>query len=532
MYYKVESYIGSEFSGKRLYEEGLTPVYVSDNPALNGQHVLFEAAKAYHYGLPYHAALASVTTAPAEELGMGQRIGKVKSGFDADIVVWDSDPLSVGATPVQVWIDGTSQFTAPVYHDKPRAGPIGPSSKPFAEFLSEPVNSGDVVFTGIRKVLLSDESGSGGRGGSANVIISNGRITCVGVCTSEFEAAAAKNISIVELNNGYLTRAFTGVAGTLGLNEMDAEDSTDNGDNLEKFTRAIDGLLLQSKKLQVGLRYGVTRAISAPKFNGLGSHHGTSVGFLTSAQTSIEPEAIFAADAAVHYTLNVKVRESSKSYTEAFGTLRKKLLDAATAKEAAEAFSEAQYLKKVVSGGLVLALTINSADGIASALRVKQDVEKALKGAKIKMAIIGGAESHLVAQELADAAVGVILTPLQPMPLNWDSRRALSGAPLTNGTAADWLVTAGVTVAIGLPEDWYVRDLGFEAGTAYRNGDGRFTEQSALDMVSSNIFKILGVEVHPADDEGHFIISEGSPLCIGSRIRAVGTGRDRALVYI
>ncbi len=61
---------------------------------VNAQHVLFEAAKGYRFGLPYHAALAAVTTAPAERLGLGQSLGKIKPGFDADIVVWDTDPLS------------------------------------------------------------------------------------------------------------------------------------------------------------------------------------------------------------------------------------------------------------------------------------------------------------------------------------------------------------------------------------------------------------------------------------------------------
>ncbi|KID74998.1 uncharacterized protein G6M90_00g055900 [Metarhizium brunneum] len=530
MYYKMEAYVGSEFAGKILYQEGLTPVYVSDNPVLNAQHVLFEAAKAYHYGLPYHAALASVTTAPADELGMGQRLGKVKPGYDADVVVWDSDPLSVGATPVQVWIDGTAQFTAPVYLDKPIQGPIGPDAT-LADIVSEPTQVADALFKGVTKVLLSGDDAYNTGGEASNVAVSEGKITCIGTCTSEFEAATAAGVKVVQLNNGYLTHSFTGVGGTIGLNAIDAEDSTDNGDTKEKFTRAVDGLQLDNKKLRVGARYGVTRAISAPKFNGLKTHHGTSVGFTTSALTSLEKGAVFAEDAAVHYTLDLNARTDGKSYSEAFGALRKKLLDAGKSDEEPEAYSEAAYLKRVVSGNLVLALTINSADGIASALRIKSEVEGALKS-KINMAVMGGAESYLVAAELAAASVGVILQPLQPMPQTWDQRRALSGAPLTNGTAADWLVTAGVTVAVGLPEDWYVRDLGFEAGTAYRNGNGRFTEKSALDLVSRNIYKILGVRVDEDEDKGHFMISEGSPLEIGSRIRAVAAGNGRVSVFV
>ncbi|KAG5995364.1 hypothetical protein E4U54_002874 [Claviceps lovelessii] len=537
MYYKSEAYIGSEYAGKLLYESGLTPVYVSDNPVINAQHVLFEAAKAYHYGLPYHAALASVTSAPAEELGMGNRLGKVKPGYDADVVVWDSDPLSVGATPVQVWIDGTAQFNVPVYHEKPIEKPADPLV-PLPEVVVDATEATDVLFTGIKRVLVSDEAtgankSSNGGGDAVNVVVSRGRISCIGTCETEREAGTKNGIKVVELKNGYLAHSFTGVAGTLGLNAIDAEKTTDNGNNAEKFTRAVDGLMLGGKKLHAGARYGVTRAITAPKLNGGGTHHGTSVGFVTTAQTSLEQGAIFASDAAVHYTLNVNIREASRSYTEAFGALRSKLLGAIkTEDKEPEPYSEAAYLKKVVAGDVVLALTIHSADGIASALRIKSEVEDALDRSKIKMAIIGGAESHLVAHELAAASVGVILTPLQALPASWDARRVLSGAPLTNGTAADWLVTAGVTVGIGLPEDWLVRDLGFEAGTAYRNGDGRFTEQSALDMVSRNIYKILGVQVAEEESRSHFIVSEGSPLRIGSRIRAVGSGRGVVSLYV
>lgn len=95
MFYKVEAYEATEKAGNILWANDVVPVYVSDNPVLNSQHVLFEAAKAYGIGLPYHVALAGVTSAPAKLLGLGNRVGKVVEGYDADIVVWDSDPVSI-----------------------------------------------------------------------------------------------------------------------------------------------------------------------------------------------------------------------------------------------------------------------------------------------------------------------------------------------------------------------------------------------------------------------------------------------------
>ncbi|PTB65260.1 family 9 carbohydrate esterase [Trichoderma citrinoviride] len=529
MYYKTESYIASEHAAKYLYDANLTTVFVSDNPVLNAQHVLFEAAKGYHYGLPYHAALSAVTSLPAELLGFGNRLGKVKPGFDADIVVWDSDPLSVGAAPVQVWIDGTAQFESPVELQKPKTGPIVPDEA-LANIIEEPTEIQDVVFHGITKVLLADDQASESNGEPVDVFVSRGKIACIGPCSYEYEAAAKAAKVHVQLSNGYLTNSFTGVAGTIGLNDIDGEDVTDNGPNPVAFSRAVDGLRLDSKKLNVAAKYGVTKAISAPKYLNGKSHHGVSVGFLTAAKTVAEKGAVFDSDVAVHYTLDLSSRNVG-SYSELFGLLRRKLLAAASQdKPAEDPYSEVAYLQKVVAGESVLALTIDNADGIATALRIKAEVEEATSS-KIKLAILGGSESHLVAAELAAAKVGVILLPLQAHPNNWDQRRSLPGAPLSNGTTIDYLLDAGVTVAIGLPEDWVVRDLGFEAGTAYHNGNGRLSEKTALDLVSVNVHKILGGKLPEAQAKGHFIVSEGSPLEIGSRIKAVGAGRDKVAVF-
>lgn len=51
-------------------------------------------------------ALASVTTAPAAAAGLSHRIGYLRAGSDADVVLWDTHPLQLGATPIKVWIDG------------------------------------------------------------------------------------------------------------------------------------------------------------------------------------------------------------------------------------------------------------------------------------------------------------------------------------------------------------------------------------------------------------------------------------------
>ncbi|KAI0849505.1 hypothetical protein F5Y00DRAFT_235831 [Daldinia vernicosa] len=524
MWYKAEAYIGSEYAGKVLYDNGLTPIYVSDNPVLNAQHVVFEAAKAFGYGLPYHAALASVTTAPAERLGLGQRIGKVKPGFDADIVVWDSDPLSVGAAPVQVWIDGTAQFEAPIELEKPFTAPR--NSMPEAPITEETVIVGDVVFTGVSKSFLPSQQHNS-HDGDFTVVISRGKIACVGTCETELEMASKSGVKIIHLENGHLTKPFTVFGSLLGLNGIDAEQDTENGGSPEIFSRGIDGLALETKKLHYAYKYGVTRAISAPKYSGQATHQGTSVGFRTAAKHVLDDGAIFVDDAAVHYTLDLSAKRGSTSISNAVNTLRHKLIEASTSNTTtADPYTEAAFLRKVTDGSLPLAITVHSADVIATLLRVKESIDNAIVSSRgsgsISLIIIGGAESFLLADELAAADVGVVLNPLLSYRNSWDQRRALTGAPLTNGTAVDRLVEAGVRVAIGINEDWLVRDVGLLAGIAYRNGQGRLSEKDALDLVSDNVYELLGLKED--NDAREFVVFEGNPLEIGARVRAVGGG--------
>ena len=54
-----------------------------------------------HLGLPLEAALHMAARAPAEFLGLGDRLGRIASGYRADLVLMDED-LKVVAT----WIAG------------------------------------------------------------------------------------------------------------------------------------------------------------------------------------------------------------------------------------------------------------------------------------------------------------------------------------------------------------------------------------------------------------------------------------------
>lgn len=64
----------------------------------------------------------------------------------------------------------------------------------------------------------------------------------------------------------------------------------------------------------------------------------------------------------------------------------------------------------------------HSADIIATLVILKSEVEVETRRT-MKLTITGGAEAHLLAKELAEAHIGVILSPSRPFPYVWEDRR-------------------------------------------------------------------------------------------------------------
>jgi len=76
-----------------------------------GRRLNQEAAKAIKYGqMSEEDALKLVTLNPAIMLHLDERMGSIKSGKDADVVVWSHNPLSVKAKAEQTFVDGILYF--------------------------------------------------------------------------------------------------------------------------------------------------------------------------------------------------------------------------------------------------------------------------------------------------------------------------------------------------------------------------------------------------------------------------------------
>jgi imidazolonepropionase-like amidohydrolase len=60
-------------------------------------------------GLDWGRAFATISSGPAEALGMAAEFGSLRPGRRGDVVMWDGDPLEIGTAAVKVFIDGVEQ---------------------------------------------------------------------------------------------------------------------------------------------------------------------------------------------------------------------------------------------------------------------------------------------------------------------------------------------------------------------------------------------------------------------------------------
>lgn len=166
--YKKEAYGASPRAPRYLYEAGIPVALKSDHPVLNSQHMAFEAAKATHYGLPPQEAFKSITSVPANALGLGHRVGSLRVGYDADVVIWDKSPLALGAAPLQVFVDGI-----PLFDEKP----IAPVKKDSAQSAITQQKVAQLPREGLRNFALTNV-GSNLVSQSKTVIVQDGKIVC------------------------------------------------------------------------------------------------------------------------------------------------------------------------------------------------------------------------------------------------------------------------------------------------------------------------------------------------------------------
>ncbi len=123
--FKLEAYDGIRENIPFVDAAGACAIVHSDSP-IGIQRLNQEAAKAWTDGrragleIPEARAWRWLSWNPAKSLGIEKETGSLEVGKAADLVLWNSDPFSVYAKAVQVYIDGALQWDL----EDPRYQPV------------------------------------------------------------------------------------------------------------------------------------------------------------------------------------------------------------------------------------------------------------------------------------------------------------------------------------------------------------------------------------------------------------------------
>jgi imidazolonepropionase-like amidohydrolase len=108
--YKMEVYDAIPYNAAMMHRQGVVVAINSDDEEM-ARRLNQEAAKAVEYGgVPEADAWNMVTLNPAKLLRVDDRVGSIKVGKDADLVLWNTHPLSVYARPMTTWVDGIAFY--------------------------------------------------------------------------------------------------------------------------------------------------------------------------------------------------------------------------------------------------------------------------------------------------------------------------------------------------------------------------------------------------------------------------------------
>jgi imidazolonepropionase-like amidohydrolase len=108
--YKVEAFEAIPYNTAIMTRHGVL-VSINSDDAEEATHLNQEAAKTMKFGgLTHDEALKLVTLNPAIQLGIDNRVGSIDPGKDADLVIYNHDPLSAYAVVQKTLIDGRVLF--------------------------------------------------------------------------------------------------------------------------------------------------------------------------------------------------------------------------------------------------------------------------------------------------------------------------------------------------------------------------------------------------------------------------------------
>jgi imidazolonepropionase-like amidohydrolase len=343
----------------------------------------------------------------------------------------------------------------------------------------------------------------------ATIVIVDGKFSAIGKNVNVPQGA-----QIIDASGKIITPGLFSPATELGLVEVGLSagplDHQQRGSQFTAGFDVADAYNRRSTLVAVNRIEGVTRAAIAPS-PGSGSYNGER-GHVLSGLAAIvnlgDDNVLDRRGAALVVTLGERGSAfAGGSRAGAWLTLRNALDEAADyrdhkddvvrgmRREYQHSIVDLEALQGVIAGDTPLLVAIDRASDIEALVKLTRAHD-------LKAIILGGSEAWMVADELATAGIGVILSTTSNLPGSFDSINARRGA-------ASILEAAGVKIAITetRAEAHNARNITQSAGNAVRDG---LSWDAALRAITLTPAEMYGV----ADTIGSIEVGKAADVVI------------------
>lgn len=512
--YKIEAYDGIPQNAALMDQAGIVSSLNSDSAEMM-RRLYGEAAKSVRYaGMDPVRALDLVTLFPAEQLGIGDRIGSIEVGKDADLVLLDGDPLSSLSRVQWTMVDGEIEFER---RDAFELDTNPPKVRDLAEKADGKPRADDgsaviAITGGMLHPITSPDVEKG------VLLMQGSRILALGKDVQIPAGARTIDASGKHVYPGLI--ALGSNVGLLEIGSIAATDDQSEGGGNQPDVRASASINADSAHIGVTRTNGITRCQTAPQ--GSGPMRGQSAVMKLTGDTW--EELVMRDRDMLHVQFpnapNVSKDKKKKEKNEAVEELKRMFEDAReygrVRDVAAAAHGEPppfdprfDALVPFARGEKRVAMHAQNAQTILNALKFAKDLD-------LKIVIYGATEGWMIADVLAREQVPVVIGPVLDLPSSiYDPYDASYANPAV-------LARAGVPYAIMANDRENTRNLAFHAAMACAFG---LPHEEALRAITYYPAQILGVEAELGSlapgKLADVIVCDGDVLEIEARVNAL-----------